>query len=49
MLDSVRALFGSPPPGYEVVEYIIVAVIFLLFVRVATDVFFAIFRRVTNG
>jgi len=46
VIDMLRNLIGSPPSGYEWVEYIIVAVVLLLIIKITIDVFFTIFRKV---
>lgn len=44
MVEAVRALIGSPPMGYELFEYIVLAILLLLVVKIVIDVFFSIFR-----
>lgn len=46
MLDMLRDLIGSPPAGYEWVEYVLVCVVLLLVIKITIDVFFTIFRTV---
>lgn len=46
MLDMLRGLIGSPPAGYEWVEYVLACVVLLLVIKITIDVFFTIFRVV---
>lgn len=46
MIDMLRNLIGSPPLGYEWLEYVISAVVLLLVIKITIDVFFSIFRAV---
>lgn len=46
MIDMLRSLIGSPPGGYEWLEYVIAAVVLLLVIKITIDVFFSIFRTV---
>lgn len=46
MINMLRDLIGSPPAGFEWVEYVIVAVVLLLIIKISIDVFFTIFRKV---
>ena len=46
MIELLRQLIGTPPIGFEWVEYILCATVFLLIVKITIDVFFAIFRGV---
>lgn len=46
MIDMLRDLIGSPPAGYEWVEYVLLSVVLLLVVKITIDVFFTIFRKV---
>lgn len=46
MIDMLRDLLGSPPVGYEWVEYVLVCVVLLLVIKITIDVFFSIFRAV---
>lgn len=46
MIDLLRGLIGSPPAGFEWVEYVVVAVVLLLIIKITVDVFFTIFRKV---
>ena len=46
MIDMLRSLVGSPPGGYEWVEYVVVCVVLLLVIKITIDVFFTIFRKV---
>ncbi len=33
IFDELRALIGSPPPGYEFLEYVIAAVVLILLLQ----------------
>ena len=46
MIEMLRALIGSPPAGFEWVEYVIVSVVLILIIKITIDVFFGIFRKV---
>ena len=46
MIDMLRSLIGSPPAGFEWVEYVIVSVVLILVIKITIDVFFGIFRKV---
>ena len=48
MIELLRKLIGEPPVGFEWVEYILCAIVFLLVVKITIDVFFSIFRGVTK-
>lgn len=48
MLDALRSVIGSPAAGYEWMEYIVCAVVLMLVVKIVIDVFFSIFKAVTN-
>lgn len=44
MYDKIHALIGTPPAGYEWMDYIVCAVILLLVIKIVIDVFFSIFK-----
>lgn len=46
MLDAFRAIVGSPPAGFEWVEYISLVVVLMLVIKITIDVFFSIMKAV---
>lgn len=46
MLDQIQSLIGSPPPGYEWMQYVFVGVALLLIIKLVVDVFFSILKAV---
>ncbi len=48
MLDLLRDILGSPPVGYEYLEYVVAAIFLLLVVKIVIDVFFSIFKLVVK-
>lgn len=46
MIELLRQVIGTPPAGFEWVEYILCAVVLLLIVKITIDIFFSIFRGV---
>jgi hypothetical protein len=37
--DAIRAMIGSPPPGYEALEYLVSATIFLILFGFVAELF----------
>lgn len=49
MIDSIRVFIGTPPVGYEYLEYFGVLIMFLLIYRFVTDMFRFLSRIMTGS